>query len=190
MSEPDMRGLFIDTHHSCDTVSSDLTEICIIQLEKAQERGRKKILKVNGEQQTFGDLTVVCFLSTGAGLIGAGSSSLVPSLSILPSSKSADSDFLGTERISKKWHNYKLNIFLHWTFKWTVRLVTSLFAAVSDQFPRDPFPARLRAQQLQFGHNRQVLTDGRPELIKQETQPLDHWGAHLLIRAALLLVRL
>lgn len=113
MSEPDMRGLFKDTHHSCDTVSSDLTEICIIQLEKAQERGRKKILKVNGEQQTFGDLTVVCFLSTGAGLIGAGSSSLVPSLSILPSSKSADSDFLGTERISKKWHNYKLNILLH-----------------------------------------------------------------------------
>lgn len=69
-----------------------------------------------------------------------------------------------------------------------VRLITSLFAAVSDQFLCDPLPARLRAQQLQFGHNGQVITDGRPELIKQETQPLDNWSAHLFIRTALLLV--
>lgn len=83
-----------------------------------------------------------------------------------------------------------MNTVLLWTFKWMLRLVTSLFATVSDQFPRDPLPTRLRAQELQFGDDWQVITDCRPELIKQETEPLDHWGAHLLIRAALLLVSL
>lgn len=61
------------------------------------------------KRQTFADLTV-CFLSTGVGLIGAGGSSLVPSLSILHSSRSADSDFLGTERLSETGYNYRLTI--------------------------------------------------------------------------------
>lgn len=68
--------------------------------------------------------------------------------------------------------------------------LTSLLPALSDQFPSDRLPARLRAQQLQLAHDGQVVTDSRPQLVKKETQPLNHGSTHLLIRAALLLVGL
>lgn len=144
---------------------------------------------VNRQQQTFEDLTVVCFLSTGAGLNGAGGSSLVPSLSSLHSSTSADSDFLGTVKTIQN-TLYDIHIESFYTSVHLNIIYTSLFASISDEFLCDPLPARLGAQQLQFGHDGEVVADRGPEFIKQETQPLDHRCAHLLIRPPLLLVSL
>lgn len=66
--------------------------------------------------------------------------------------------------------------------------LTSLLPALSDQFASDHLPARLWAQQLHLAHDGQVVTDSWPQLVKEETQPLDHGSAHLLIRATLLLM--
>lgn len=67
---------------------------------------------------------------------------------------------------------------------------TSFFPAVPDEFLGDPPPARLRAQQLQFGYYRQVVAYSRTQLIKQEAQTLDDRGTHLLVRATLFLMSL
>lgn len=67
---------------------------------------------------------------------------------------------------------------------------TSFFPAVPDELLGDPPPARLRAQQLQFGHYRQVIAYCRTQLIKQEAQTLDDRGTHLLVRATLFLMGL
>lgn len=67
---------------------------------------------------------------------------------------------------------------------------TSFFPAVPDEFLGDPPPAWLRAQQLQFGHYREVITNRWAQLVKQEAQTLDDRGAHLLIRAPLFLMGL
>lgn len=76
-----------------------------------------------------------------------------------------------------------------WTKKQS-KTPTSFFPAVPDEFLGDPPPARLRAQQLQLGHDGQVVADCRPQLVEQEAQALDDRGAHLLVGAALLLVSL
>lgn len=68
--------------------------------------------------------------------------------------------------------------------------LTSFFSAVPDEFLGDPPPAWLRAQQLQFGHYRQVVAYCRTQLIKQEAQTLDDRGTHLLVRPTLFLVGL
>lgn len=67
---------------------------------------------------------------------------------------------------------------------------TSFFPAVPDEFLGDPPPAWLRAQQLQLGHDGQVVADRGPQLVEQEAQALDDRRTHLLVGAALLLVSL
>lgn len=67
---------------------------------------------------------------------------------------------------------------------------TSFFPAVSDKFLGDSPPAWLGAQQFQLGHDGQVIADCGPQLIKQEAKALDDRSTHLLVGAALLLVRL
>ena len=67
---------------------------------------------------------------------------------------------------------------------------TFLFPAVPNELLGDLLPARLGAEQLQLGHDGQVVARRRPQLVEQEAEALDHRRAHLLVGAPLLLVGL
>lgn len=141
---------------------------------------------------TLDVLVVGDFLSAGIGLIWTlGSSSLVSSFSSFGSSMSADSDFFGTKRFLKIETN-RLEVKKRKSYHYMVgfELPTSFFPAVPDEFLGDPPPARLRAQQLQFGNYRQVVAYCWTQLIEQESQTLDDRGTDFLVRAALFLMGL
>lgn len=66
--------------------------------------------------------------------------------------------------------------------------LTSLFPSFPNYLLSYPPPTGHRTQQFQLGHYGQIAANCGSQLIKEEPQTFDDWGADLLVRTALLLM--